>query len=255
MLCKWSRKSFIRSVISIEAIVTVTTIRKIIAMSNLSPLQNALETWIKILGIASLFAVSLTILFGGATLWLRERLSKLEKTEKQKLQLRIAKFNERAESAWTIAQEARAKQTIAELELERLRSSTEIVSKKMEQSEKIINTRVIDPIKMAEILSKKRDINISLSSITDIESQSLFRDLGKAFKLANWQIILYSPNTIEVIMTDNGITTPQGIIIEASNNELAQFLKTAFEYFKISCSIKILTRLPANQLDILIGAR
>jgi hypothetical protein len=132
---------------------------------------------------------------------------------------------------------------------------TEIVSKKIEQSDKIVNTRVIDPVRMAEKLSQIINVKIDLSSINDPEAQRLFSDLDKAFKLANWHIIGYSPNTSRTIATDQGVTIPQGIIIGASNIELANLLKSAFEIFKISCSIQIQNGLPANQLDVFIGMR
>jgi len=181
---------------------------------------------------------------------------------KQQLQLRVTQSNERSESALAMAVEARAKQTIAEFELERLKSSmketsekTEIVSRKIEQSQKLINTRVIDPIRMAEILNKRKDIKIYLYSINDPEAQHLFSDLNKAFNLANWQIIGSSAYSARTTITKTGIVIPQGIVIEASNNELANVLKSAFELFKISCSIETNNQLPENLLDVFIGAR
>jgi hypothetical protein len=178
--------------------------------NNNSTNQVSLRDWLTYIEIASLVAVALTIIFGGAALLIRKRLDEIEQMEKRRLDLEIQQTIVKADSATVIAEKARLNQKEAELktkqvelELQRLKIS---VMDRLLPSDKV-------PL-LRKYLTERKGESITFSALSsDIESVNFMNQLANLFKSCGWVVKTHTPILF-------GTPLPPGIRVSIKSKEL-----------------------------------
>lgn len=171
---------------------------------------SSLRNWLIYIEIASLVAVAITIITGGAALFLRKRIDEIEQIEKKMLELEIQETIGKADSASLKAEQARLGQKEAELKAK----SIELELEKLRLS---VMDRVLPSDKIPEIkklISQGAGSNIDFSALsTDIEAVNYMNQLVELFKSCGWIVHNHTPILY-------GKPIPPGIEVSINNEEL-----------------------------------